>query len=171
MIRREGSDRHDALAAALDAYRAAAHAEADAHFDEHALENQRLRILQRIDQAGQPARVLRFPGAMAGTRTTGTSTRRWISIAAAAGLLVGLVTGELLHIVPSDGWRSRTADSRTTATAPGPAGARMRVVPALATTSIDAENALLDAIDMAVQSRGVSELRVVDDLTFAYEPR
>ncbi len=66
MTGREGTD--PKLAAALDAYRAAAHAEADAHFDERALEVQRQRILQRIEQAGQRARVLHFP-------TTTTATR------------------------------------------------------------------------------------------------
>jgi hypothetical protein len=30
---------------------------------------------------------------------------------------------------------------------------------------------LLDAIEVAVTSRGASELRALDDLTFVYEPR
>ncbi len=47
--------------AALAAYRAAACAEADAHFDDRALESQRHKILARIANLGHPAKVLRFP--------------------------------------------------------------------------------------------------------------
>ena len=52
----------------LDAYRDAAHADADAHFDERALETQRHRILQRLAHLGQAARVIRFPGVARTTR-------------------------------------------------------------------------------------------------------
>lgn len=154
----------------VDAYRAAAHAEADAHFDDRALEAQRQRILQRIDQAGQSARVIRFPGVPVGLRTATHTSRRWISAAAAAGLLIGLLTGQLLHVLPGDNWVHRDA-GRTAATAPPPAAGRMTIVPALATTTIDADDALLDAIDAAVSAHAVSDLRALDDLTFAYEPR
>ena len=78
MTGREGTD--PKLAAALDAYRAAAHAEADAHFDERALETQRQRILQRIEQAGHRARVLHFPTATTATRPSVAGvSRRWIA--------------------------------------------------------------------------------------------
>ena len=143
MTGREGTD--PKLAAALDAYRAAAHAEADAHFDERALEIQRQRILQRIEQAGHRARVLHFP--------TATTTTR---------------PGQLLHVIPGDNWVNR--DTATRPTAAVPAG-RLAVVPAVALTSADADDALLDAIEVAVTSRGASELRALDDLTFVYEPR
>jgi hypothetical protein len=166
MTRREETDR--TLAAALDAYRAAAHAEADAHFDECALETQRQRILQRLEQAGQPARVLRFPNASRATRpSVGGVSRRWISAAAAAGLFIGLGTGQLLHVMPGDNWVHRDTN-RPVAAAPA---SRRAIVPAVAMSPADADNALLDAIDAAVSSRGVSELRALDDLTFAYEPR
>jgi hypothetical protein len=165
MTRREETD--PTLAAALDAYRAAAHAEADAHFDERALEAQRQRIMQRIEQAGQPARVLRFPITSGGTRpSVGGVSRRWISAAAAAGLFIGLGTGQLLHVMPGDNWVHRDTN-RPVASSP----ARLTAVPAVAISAADADNALLDAIDAAVSSRGVSELRALDDLTFAYEPR
>ena len=99
------------LAAALEAYRTAAHAEADAHFDERALEAQRARILQRIDLAGQRARVIPFPGAAEPVRpVTGSQSRRWISVAAAAGLLIGLVSGQLLHVIPGDAWVHRVVN-------------------------------------------------------------
>jgi hypothetical protein len=167
MTGREGTD--PTLAAALDAYRAAAHAEADAHFDERALEAQRQRILQRIEQAGQRARVLHFPTTAATMRPSVAGvSRRWISAAAAAGLLIGLGTGQLLHVMPGDNWVNRETTARPTAAAPA---SRRAIVPALAITSTTDDDALLDAIDVAVTSRGASELRALDDLTFVYEPR
>ena len=152
------------LAQALEAYRAAAHAEADGCFDERALEAQRSRILARLELVGQRARVLPFPGAPAGLRTGPTSSRRWISVAAAAGLLIGLLTGQLLHVMPGDNWVHREP-SRMSA----PPG-RMGVVPAVATLGGDADDALLDAVDAAVSRRVTSELRAFDDFTFASEP-
>jgi hypothetical protein len=159
-------DESDArLAGLLGAYRTAAHAEADAHFDERALETQRQRILARLEQAGQRARVLSFPGAPAPARDSKGHSRRWISAAAAAGLLIGLVTGELLHVMPGDNWVHR-------APRPGgpPAAARVSVAPAVVTTSLDADDALLDAIELAVTRPGAHELRAFDDFTFGSEP-
>ena len=167
MTGREGTD--PKLAAALDAYRAAAHAEADAHFDERALEIQRQRILQRIEQAGQRARVLNFPTITTVTRPSVAGvSRRWISAAAVAGLLIGLGTGQLLHVIPGDNWVNRDTGTRSMATAPA---GRLAVVPAVAIVSPDPDDVLLDAIEVAVTSRGASELRALDDLTFVYEPR
>jgi len=154
------------MTAALDAYRAAAWAEADAHFDERALEAQRLRILQRLEQAGQRAKVLPFPGSVSGGRPSASISRRWISAAAAAGLLIGLVTGQLLHVLPGDSWVHREpvrpqplAETRTGA---GPTRVSVPID--------DPDNDLLDAIDLAVTRGGASELRALHDLTFAYEP-
>jgi hypothetical protein len=164
MIGREGHTPD--LAAALDAYRAAAHAEADALFDEKALEAQRLKILARIEHAGQPARVLRFPVAARAVLPTSQVSRRWISVAAAAGLIVGLLTGQWLHLMPGDASRTRAARP---AAAPPQAG--LSVVPAVASSSDDED--FLGLVDAAVRLHSISELRALDDMTFAYnnEPR
>ena len=163
MMGREGQNPD--LAAALDAYRAAAHAEADALFDDKALEAQRLKILARLEHAGHPARVLRFPvSARAVLPSTGVS-RRWISVAAAAGLIVGILTGQWLHLLPGETGRGRAA--RSAQSAPPPAG--LAVVPAIATISADDD--FLDTVETAVRLHSISELRALDDMTFAYEPR
>ena len=160
MTRREDSEVR--IAEALDAYRAAAHAEADSYFDERALEAQRARILARIEQAGQRARVLPFPNAAASVRIGSSHPRRWISAAAAAGLLIGLVTGQLLHVMPGDNWVHRDPVRM----APPASAPRMAIVPAVVNTSLDPEDALLDAIDAAVARPGASDLRAFEDLTF-----
>ena len=86
--------------AALAAYRAAACAEADAHFDDRALESQRHKILARIANLGHPAKVLRFPKTAYGDLPTAGVNRRWISLAAAAGLLIGVLGGQRVHLGP-----------------------------------------------------------------------
>jgi hypothetical protein len=148
---------------ALGAYRDAAHAEADGYFDERALEAQRQRILARLEQAGHRAKVLPFPGAPATVRMGTSSSRRWVSAAAAAGLLVGLLTGQLLHVMPGDNWVH--PDRRLPMGQP-PSSARLTAVPAVAKASFEADDALLDAIDAAVTRHAVTDLRPFDDLTF-----
>ena len=162
MTSRDDSDAR--LSDALDAYRAAAYAEADGYFDDRALEAQRQRILARLEPLGHRARVLPFPGAAAPARPGLAHSRRWISAAAAAGLLIGLVTGELLHIMPGDNWVHREP-----ARLAQPEASRMAIVPAVATMAGD-DDALLDAIDAAVARYGATDLRAFNDLTFGNEP-
>lgn len=164
MMVRDGADTQPT---GLDALRDAAHAEADALFDERTLEAQRASILRRIDEAGQRARVIRFPGVPAVLRPSAVHSRRWVSAAAAAGLVIGLVSGQLLHVMPGDNWAHREA--QRTALPAEPPAQRMGARPALVT--LDDDDALLDAIDVAVSRQGASEFRALNDLTFAYEPR
>ena len=164
MSTREGNE-HDV---ALDAYRAAAHAEADAHFDERALDAQRHKILARLAHLGETARVIRFPVVPRGSVPAASANRRWISVAAAAGLIIGLVSGQLLHVMP------RTAVSRSvsrpvlspaidlSAELPGPS-----FVPIVATQ----DDGLLGEIDGAIELRSVAELRALDELTPFHEPQ
>jgi hypothetical protein len=168
MMHRDGSDTQPT---GLDGLRAAAHAEADALFDEAALETQRASILQRIEVAGQRARVIRFPGVPAVLRPSGVHSRRWVSAAAAAGLVIGLITGQLLHVMPGDNWTHREAMRTPLPADPRLPASRMGTVPAVATVTRDADDELLDAIDIAVSRQGASEFRALNDLTFAYEPR
>jgi hypothetical protein len=156
MSRRDISEQNDD--ALLAAYRAAASAEADAHFDERALETQRHKILARLANLGHPARVIRFPKAPAGEMPATGVNRRWISVAAAAGLLIGLLGGQLVHIVPQP---ARRLSPMAPSVAPsGPA--RSNFVPA----SVSVDDGLLNEIDLAVQRRSPSELRVLEELTF-----
>ena len=152
------------LKTALKAYRAAANAEADAHFDERALEIQRHSILARLAHLGQSARVIRFPVTAHGEVPGNTVNRRWISVAAAAGLIVGLLGGQLVHLMPQP--TRRLAPMTTTI---APSAARPDFAPALVTYPQD--DGLLDEVDFAVQLRSAAELRVLDELTPFNEPR
>jgi hypothetical protein len=155
MSGRKSSDQNDD--ALLAAYRAAACAEADAHFDERALETQRHKILARLANLGHPAKVIRFPKAPYGDVPSTGVNRRWISVAAAAGLLIGILGGELIHVIQPT---SRRPSPIATSIAPS-APARPSYVPAMAT----ADDRLLEEIDNAVQLRSAAELRVLAELT------
>ncbi len=150
------------LSSEFEDWRGEAAREADAHFDEGALEAQRFRILDRLAHLGQVARVLPFRGrSFARTAQAGLVSRRWISAAAAAGLLIGIVAGQVLHVVPVDRTQyARPEAAQASARPTGPA-----IVQATVTMPVS-DDELLDEIDRAVQDRqrGV-ELRALDALT------
>lgn len=144
--------------------REAACAEADRAFDEAMLDTQRARILDRLAHLGQAARVLRFPARARGiARPVSAGGRRWITVAAAAGLIIGLVAGQLVHVVP---WDARTERDHVGSTVQAPRQSGLPVLrPASATTPTLSDDELLDEIEAAVQLRRAQSLRVLDALT------
>jgi hypothetical protein len=143
--------------ATLEAYRAAACAEADAHFDDRALEAQRHKILARLAHIGHSAKVIRFPKAGHADIPAGGVNRRWISVAAAAGLIIGLLGGQLVHLIPQS---SRRLAPMATSIAPS-APARPAFVP----VSAPVDDGLLGEIEFAMQVRSATELRALDEFT------
>ena len=156
MSRRDSSDQDQH--AALEAFRAAAWAEADAHFDERALENQRHKILAKLAHLGHPAKVIRFPKAPLGEVPAVRPNRRWISMAAAAGLLIGLLGGQLVHLVPQP---TRRLAPMATSIAPSAAPSLPTFVP----VSVPVDDGLLGEIELVMQARTANELRALDDFT------
>ncbi|MEO7135557.1 MAG: hypothetical protein ABI024_15215 [Vicinamibacterales bacterium] len=155
MSRRDISEQNDA---ALEAYRAAAYAEADAHFDERVLETQRHKILDRLAHLGHPAKVIRFPKAPHRDLPIGGVNRRWISVAAAAGLIIGLLGGQLVHLVPQ---QTRRLAPMATSMAPSAPSSMPTFVPA----STTADDGLLGEIELVMQIRAAGELRALDEFT------
>ncbi len=147
-----------ALEASLEKYRAAACAEADAHFDDHALETQRHKVLARLAHLGQPAKVIRFPKAPQGDLPIGGVNRRWISVAAAAGLIIGLLGGQLVHLVAQP---TRRLAPMATSSAPSAAVSSPGFVP----VSVPVDDGFLDEIELVMQVRSASELRALDEFT------
>lgn len=150
----------------FDQLRDAAWQEADAVFDDAALESQRGRILARLAHLGHAARVLRFPGR---TREVAMPVspigRRWLSIAAAAGLLIGLVAGQLIHFVPWDTRLHRTAPPAQTVGTPARGSAGPILVQASSNLPAATDEELLDEIDEAMQLRRAATLRALDAFT------
>ena len=144
--------------AALEAYRAAACAEADAHFDDRTLETQRHKILERLAHLGHPARVIRFPRAGHVEVPAGRVNRRWISVAAAAGLIIGLLGGQLVHLVPQN---NRRLAPMATSMAPSAPSSGPTFVP----VSASADDGLLGEIEVVMSVRSAAELRALDEFT------
>lgn len=150
--------------AVLEAYRAAAHAEADAQFDDRALEAQRHKILARLANMANPAKVIRFPAAAPAEAPATGANRRWISVAAAAGLVIGLLGGQVINLVPTQGrLRAPTASSMAPSAGTTNSYAPTRI-------SLPQDDGLLGEVDFAVQLRSASELRTLDELTPFHEP-
>jgi hypothetical protein len=144
--------------AALKAYRAAACAEADAHFDERALETQRHKILARLAHLGHPAKVIKFPKGHLGEVQAPSVNRRWISVAAAAGLLIGILGGELMHLLPP---QTRRITPIATSAPSAPAG------PGYVQIAAPVDDGLLGEIELVMQARTANELRILDEFTLA----
>ena len=148
----------DALEASLEKYRAAACAEADAHFDDRALEAQRHKILARLAHLGHPAKVIRFPKAPYGDVPISRVNRRWISLAAAAGLLIGLLGGQVVNLVPQ-----QRPTPMATAVTPSIPDSGPVFVPA----AVAFDDGLLSEIELVMEVRSASELRALDEFTLA----
>jgi hypothetical protein len=92
----------------------------DAAFTPERLAAQQHQILRRLEQLDQPARVISFPAApryesRAGGRRVAAS---WVGVAAAAGLVIGLVGGQItarLSVAPQS---TAPAASNAEASAP-----------------------------------------------------
>ncbi len=146
----------------LDRLRTAAWQEADALFDDAALETQRTRILDRLAHLGQAARVLRFPRqARAAAMPVSPISRRWVSVAAAAGLLIGLLAGQLIHFVPGDARQPRI----TALQGPLPARGTSGPIIVQASSTLRADEDLLDEIDDAMELSRAATLRALDAFT------
>lgn len=95
----ECRSRHAALTQLLDEVDEVAAAEVASIFPAERLARQRVRILQRIDQVGRTGRLIAFPSVFPRPpllARSGAATR-WVAAAAVAGLVVGLLTGQLLQ--------------------------------------------------------------------------
>jgi hypothetical protein len=149
------------LAADADSLRDVAYSEADDVFDDAMLDAQRTRILDRLAHLGQAARIIHFPRR---TREAAMPVaghgRRWISIAAAAGLIIGLVAGQMLHFVPSTS-ASRRDDAPSLVDRP----VRSGIIPASASVRMLSEDELMEQVEASLQPRRAEALHAIDALT------
>ncbi|MCA1559568.1 MAG: hypothetical protein LC753_16375 [Acidobacteria bacterium] len=90
--------RYAAFAAWLEDVRFEARAEADQAFPPDRLALQQIQITRRLEALERPARVIPFPRFARPIASEPSGPRRWIAVAAAAGLIVGLGVGQLLDL-------------------------------------------------------------------------
>jgi hypothetical protein len=136
---------------------AAAEADADAAFTPERAAAQRAAIMARLG-ADADQRVLSFPPRVAEPAPRSARAPRpalgWMLTAAAAGLVVGVGTGQGISVE----WPGRD-------TAP-----QVRVVTATPHTAspadaVDTDDAILSEVEVALAQRGVDELQPLDALT------
>jgi len=134
--------------------RAEAIAAADDAFSPAALDRQRRSILARITRGQRSARVLAFPAHdVAVSRRR--ADRRWLAAAAAAGLVLGALAGQLPHL-----WRGPAGQVTAGLAASTPAA----VVTARA-DSRPFDDTLLSEVEAALAPGSRPELRALDALT------
>jgi hypothetical protein len=94
---------------------------ADAVFPPERLAAQQAQILRRIEHLDQPARVIAFPGPRA--ETADGPVRRvapaWVGVAAAAGLVLGLIGGQITARLGGES-RGRSTERSAAPAAPLP---------------------------------------------------
>jgi hypothetical protein len=150
------------MVADADALRDTAREDADAVFTDAVLDVQRTRILDRLLYIGQSARVLPFPiKPREVAMPVSTSSRRWVSVAAAAGLIIGLVAGQMLHVAS---WGLSSSRAAAVGQAPAPQSVSS-MGPASDTTSFPTDDEFLDELEAVVQLRRAHFLRALDALT------
>jgi hypothetical protein len=117
---------------------------------------QQVQILERIEAAGGPARVIAFPATAtypaAGSRTRWTS--RWVAAAAVAGLLVGVAAGRVGRFPAAP---PPFAPVAAVQPEPGPG---IRTV----TAPLSSDDQFLVELESAIESRG-GALYALDALT------
>jgi len=84
------------LSSWLESVRTEARQEADEAFPRERLVAQQAQILRRLEGMERPARVLAFPRFPKGISVRQVGRQRWITAAAAAGLVVGIGLGQTL---------------------------------------------------------------------------
>jgi hypothetical protein len=133
-------------------------AEADEAFPAERLAAQQAQIARRLETLERPARVIVFPKAARAVISGNSHVRRWVTVAAAAGLIAGVGLGQVVPL--------RTVMRNQEAAAPNahfnaPATAvRATELPPVSTPSND-EELLSDAF----ASPKVRNLSALDDMT------
>jgi hypothetical protein len=147
-------ERRTLIARLLEDVSDAAVAETDALFPAERLAKQHARILQRLEREGRPARLITFPAAHPAERTPRSRpAARWIAGAAAAGLIIGVLAGQLVRLLPGG------------AGGPAPA-ARSSTGPALQAISTTlSEEEFLGRLEIVVEGTSGASLQPLDDLT------
>jgi hypothetical protein len=90
--------RYDDLCAWLEGVRGEALEEADAAFPAERLAAQQAQIFRRLEASERPARVIAFPRFAQPLSAGGPLVNRWITVAAAAGLVIGVALGQWMDL-------------------------------------------------------------------------
>jgi len=159
--------RYTALTAPLQQLRQDASSEADEVFTPGRLAAQRVAIRHRLEEGAGSPRVVAFPGAQpARPRLVHRPAARWMAAAAAAGLLIGVTAGRVVHIGGGSGPAPASRIVRTVEPASLPSERVAPTISALPAAEPGAvEMNVLLGFDSAVSRPRVAELSALDELT------
>lgn len=159
--------RYAELVRIMDEVREHGEAETDAVFTAEGLRAQRRHIARRIEHVGRAGRVISFPHHLDTRAAVSTSRNaaRWVALAAAAGLFLGIALGA------SYNWGSRgpgpfeNSGAETTSTQP--------IVTATPTSAdgrdqspdVAADDAFLSELEIVLDRPRTHELQPIDALT------
>jgi hypothetical protein len=161
------ADRAAEMGRWLDEVKAVADAEVDAAFPAERVAAQHAQIMRRLEQADEPARVLEFPrqSARVARETHGRRVApAWVGVAAAAGLVVGMISGQMTarHEQPA-------ATPEATASAldvpAAPAAPTASTTPATPTSLSGPRHEGPSLLDMDLEGYTPDTLRVFDEAT------
>ena len=130
-------------------------------FSDKYLAVQREHIMRRLELAvgcRPAARILRFPAIARPVLATVHSTRRWLGAAAAAGLLVGIIIGQLVH------WHPGPAIGIPQTVAPASSANRAPVAVGVSASSI-ADEEFIHELELVLSSLQVAGLVALDEIT------
>lgn len=117
------ASRATAIGRWLDELTLAGQTATDGIFTAERRQTQQAQILRRLEQLDAPSRVLSFPSITAVTGTLDGARRRvapaWVGVAAAAGVLVGVIGGQLPHWMSPDVIAPTEATTAEPVAAPG----------------------------------------------------
>lgn len=135
--------------------------EADAAFPVDRMAAQQAQIVRRLEAMEHPARVLAFPRAARAVINGHSHVRRWVTVAAAAGLIAGVGLGQILDIHRTFERTSRVSTPGSHMTATTAASAKTVVTPGRLTGDDD----FLSDADAFSRPRVSSALLPLEDMT------
>ncbi len=143
--------RSRALLEFLETVRTDAVAQADRVFTAERLAAQHAHVMRRLEGTLHPARVLSFPALPRGVPVVHLVARRWVALAAAAGLIIGIAAG--------------VAVDRRQILNPDAAAGSASVSASAADRISSNDEAFLSDLETAASAPRVEELQALDDLT------
>jgi hypothetical protein len=148
----------------LEGLRTEAIGDADAAFPAERLAAQQAQILRRLEAAGRPARVIAFPKFTRPLSARPSVAHRWITAAAAAGLVIGVALGQSLDLRHRFAVHPSVVSDEVAVSLPAPIAQPEMVLQT--TTRTISDEALLSELDASLSMHpAVEPLRAIDTIT------
>jgi len=133
----------------------------DENFSPERLASQHALVFRRLEAAQRPARVIAFPRFAQPLTSRTSNASRWITAAAAAGLIVGVGVGQLMDLRHSLTIPPAAVTAGRVASGPDSPGRDPRIQ----TISATRDEAFLSDLDASISRAAVPELRALDAFT------